>query len=404
MRISVLMSLFSKERPDYFDLSMKSVWNDQTRKPDEIVLVEDGPVTTELESIVNKWQQKIPVMKVVKLEKNQGLPVALNEGIKQCNCDYIARMDTDDIALPDRFKIQEEYLNIHPELVKLGNYFGYDINCEENCCFLPCWENGDGYGDKTSHFKKAQAYEVMKASGMQWHVGQHDYKISIPDNMKEKYPELKTIDCYNDKINKDINELSEACNKRFKGKCLEKNYEEYRHWFIERMNILSGKIEKHLNLFSQDPKKSYPYFVSAEALRYAYEVPRSGKVILIYPTKTQWIVKRYRYTNYLKDEDIQLNLQATQALAVAENHRDETIRKLIFFCENVSCFLIVDKTESFHLPFGYQVKYQYINAEESEKVKSHFSAMLAEQADDEEDEYISPKAMAVKRLKECGLL
>ena len=294
--------------------------------------------------------------------------------------------------------------NIHPELVKLGNYFGYDINCEENCCFLPCWENGDGYGDKTSHFKKAQAYEVMKASGMQWHVGQHDYKISIPDNMKEKYPELKTIDCYNDKINKDINELSEACNKRFKGKCLEKNYEEYRHWFIERMNILSGKIEKHLNLFSQDPKKSYPYFVSAEALRYAYEVPRSGKVILIYPTKTQWIVKRYRYTNYLKDEDIQLNLQATQALAVAENHRDETIRKLIFFCENVSCFLIVDKTESFHLPFGYQVKYQYINAEESEKVKSHFSAMLAEQADDEEDEYISPKAMAVKRLKECGLL
>lgn len=120
MRISVLMSLFSKERPDYFDLSMKSVWNDQTRKPDEIVLVEDGPVTTELESIVNKWQQKIPVMKVVKLEKNQGLPVALNEGIKQCNCDYIARMDTDDIALPDRFKIQEEYLNIHPELAVLG--------------------------------------------------------------------------------------------------------------------------------------------------------------------------------------------------------------------------------------------------------------------------------------------
>ena len=44
----------------------------------------------------------------------------------------------------------------YPELVKLGNYFGYDINCEENCYFLPCWESGDGYGKKSSHYKKAQ--------------------------------------------------------------------------------------------------------------------------------------------------------------------------------------------------------------------------------------------------------
>ena len=120
MRISVLMSLFEKERPDYFDLSMKSIWDDQTRKPDEIVLVEDGPITDALDAIVNKWQKKIPVMKVVKLAKNQGLPIALNEGIKHCDCDYIARMDTDDIALPGRFKIQDEYLQAHPDLAVLG--------------------------------------------------------------------------------------------------------------------------------------------------------------------------------------------------------------------------------------------------------------------------------------------
>jgi len=292
----------------------------------------------------------------------------------------------------------------YPELVKLGNYFGYDINCEENCCFLPCWEKGDGYGDKTSHYKKAQAYEVMKVSGMQWHVGQHEYPISISDAIKEKYPELKTIECYNQIINKDLKEFSAACDKQFKGKCLEENYEEHRRWFIERMNMLSGKIEKHLDLFRGNPKNSYPYFVSAEALRYAYEVPRSGKVILIYPTTTQWIVRRYRYTNYLKDDDIQLNLLATQALAFAENHRDETIKKLILFCENVSCFLIVDEKNIFKLPFSYQVRCQYIDKEESEKVESHFSAMLVRQADDEQDGYISPKAMAVKRLKECGLL
>lgn len=120
MRISVLMSLFSKERPDYFDLSLKSIWDDQTRKPDEIVLVEDGPITNELETLVCKWQSKIPVMKVIRLEKNQGLPVALNEGAKHCNCDYIARMDTDDIALPERFMLQEVYLKDHPEIAVLG--------------------------------------------------------------------------------------------------------------------------------------------------------------------------------------------------------------------------------------------------------------------------------------------
>ena len=292
----------------------------------------------------------------------------------------------------------------YSELVKLGNYFGYDINCEENCYFLPCWEKGDGYGDKTSHYKKAQAYEVMKASGMQWHVGQHEYPVSIPDAVKEKYPELKTMECYNQKVNKDLKEFLSACDERFKGKCLEKNYEEHRRWFIERMNMLSRKIETHLDLFRGNPKDSYPYFVSAEALRYAYEVPRSGKVILIYPTKTQWVVKRYHYTNYLQDDTVQLNLLSTQVLAFAENRRDETIRKLILFCENVSCFLIVGEKEKFKLPFSYQVRYQYIDNEESERVESHFSAMLAEQVDDEQDGYISPKAMAAKRLKECGLL
>ena len=120
MRISVLMSLFSKENPEYFDRSMQSIWDDQTRKPDEVVLVEDGPITQELDDVVDKWGEKIPVLKVVKLKTNQGLAIALNEGAKHCNCDYIARMDTDDISLPDRFKLQEEYLKEHPEIVVLG--------------------------------------------------------------------------------------------------------------------------------------------------------------------------------------------------------------------------------------------------------------------------------------------
>ncbi len=291
----------------------------------------------------------------------------------------------------------------YPELVKLGNYFGYDINCKENCYFLPCWESGDGFGQKTSHFKKAQAYEVMKVSGLQWHVGQHSYCIDLHENILQKYPQLRFMDCYNDKLNKDVKKILAACQQRFDGVCLQQNYEAHRQWFIQQMNRLSEQIEEALDLFLGYPKESFPYFVSLEALKFAYEIPRSGKVITIHRTKTQWVVKRYQYTNYLKDESVQLHLLETKELADAEHHRDETVRKLILFCENVTCFLVIDEEMTFQLPFRYKARCQYISKEERAKVESHFSAMLAEQADSGEDAYIAPKTMAVQRLKECGL-
>lgn len=121
MKISVLLSLFAKENPNYFHLSMKSIWDDQVRKPDQIVLVEDGPITDELEIVIKEWQQKLGnLLTVVKLERNQGLAIALNEGAKYCTGDFIARMDTDDISLPNRFKAQEEYLEKHKDIVLLG--------------------------------------------------------------------------------------------------------------------------------------------------------------------------------------------------------------------------------------------------------------------------------------------
>lgn len=121
MKISVLLSLFEKENPNYFDLSMKSIWNDQIRKPDQIVLVEDGPITPQLDQVVNKWKREIgDLLTIVKLKDNQGLAIALNEGSKYCTGDYIARMDTDDISLPNRFQVQENYLLEHKNVVLLG--------------------------------------------------------------------------------------------------------------------------------------------------------------------------------------------------------------------------------------------------------------------------------------------
>ena len=118
---SVLISIYHKEVPAYFNRAMQSIWDDQILKPDEIVLVEDGPLTEKLYQEIAGWQKKLgEILKIVKLKKNSGLAKALNEGIKHCSYNLIARMDTDDISAPDRFKKQIEYLQTHRDIHVLG--------------------------------------------------------------------------------------------------------------------------------------------------------------------------------------------------------------------------------------------------------------------------------------------
>ena len=107
MKFSVLMSIYKKEEPKYFNRAMQSIWDEQTVKPDEIVLVQDGPLTDELHKAIDEWKAKIgEVFKTVPLEKNVGLGEALNAGIKHCSYELIARMDTDDISISNRFEKQ----------------------------------------------------------------------------------------------------------------------------------------------------------------------------------------------------------------------------------------------------------------------------------------------------------
>lgn len=115
MFFSVLLSVYYKENPNFLEQSLLSVFN-QTLQPDEVVLIEDGALTPELYSVIEKF----PKLKIVKLEKNSGLGVALNEGLKHCSYDIVARMDTDDIAKPDRFEKQIKFLEENPEVALLS--------------------------------------------------------------------------------------------------------------------------------------------------------------------------------------------------------------------------------------------------------------------------------------------
>lgn len=102
---SVLISVYFRETPAFMRQSLDSVF-DQTVKPSEVVLVEDGPLTQELYSVIEEYSKRWSKLKIIKLDNNLGLGMALNEGLKHCSYDLVARMDTDDICKPDRFEKQ----------------------------------------------------------------------------------------------------------------------------------------------------------------------------------------------------------------------------------------------------------------------------------------------------------
>lgn len=112
---SVLMSVYYKEKSEYLRQAMDSMW-EQTVPTDDFVLVCDGPLNEGLDAVIGEMQDRHSELQVVRLEKNGGLGNALNEGLKHCKNDLVARMDSDDIAFPDRCERQLNIFFSHPEV------------------------------------------------------------------------------------------------------------------------------------------------------------------------------------------------------------------------------------------------------------------------------------------------
>lgn len=112
---SVLMSVYYKEKPEFLKDSIESMLH-QTVVTNDFVLVCDGPLTPELDAVIAEYEQKYPnLFQIVRLEKNSGLGIALNKGMQQCRNGLIARMDSDDISLPDRCEKQLKAFASYPE-------------------------------------------------------------------------------------------------------------------------------------------------------------------------------------------------------------------------------------------------------------------------------------------------
>jgi glycosyltransferase involved in cell wall biosynthesis len=101
------MPIYHKDKPSYFNEALHSIWDKQTTKPNQIVLVEDGPLSEDLYSSIQQWKELLQdKLTIVSLPTNLGLGNALNEGLKHCSHELVARMDSDDVSLPHRFETQ----------------------------------------------------------------------------------------------------------------------------------------------------------------------------------------------------------------------------------------------------------------------------------------------------------
>lgn len=122
MKFSVLMSVYKNDNAEYLLRAIQSVTTEQTLKPAQLVLVKDGPVSEAIDSAIKRIQIGLDNIEFTVISKptNDGLATALNTGLKYCKYEYVARMDSDDVSLPNRFELEISYIEKNPDISILG--------------------------------------------------------------------------------------------------------------------------------------------------------------------------------------------------------------------------------------------------------------------------------------------
>jgi glycosyltransferase involved in cell wall biosynthesis len=118
---SLLLAVWAGDRPDFLAEAFGSTVLRQTRRPDHVLIVQDGPVGDDLTSMIADLARTSPVpTDVLRLEQNIGLGPALDAGLAACRYDVVARMDADDISLPERFAVQLPVIEAGADIVGSG--------------------------------------------------------------------------------------------------------------------------------------------------------------------------------------------------------------------------------------------------------------------------------------------
>lgn len=104
---TLLLPVYAGNSPEQLREAFRSSVDEQTRRPDAVVMTIDGPVPPTLETVIADLVASSPVTpRIVRLPVNVGLASALNAGLEAIDTEYVARMDADDVCRPDRFERQ----------------------------------------------------------------------------------------------------------------------------------------------------------------------------------------------------------------------------------------------------------------------------------------------------------
>ncbi|MGO1957971.1 MAG: glycosyltransferase [Canibacter sp.] len=118
---TLLLPVYRADNPDFFERALTSSTTEQTLQPEQVVIVRDGKVPAELQFALARVQKKLPIpVTMVELDENVGLARALNAGLQACEHDVVARIDADDVSMPDRFELQWAVIEAGFDLVGTG--------------------------------------------------------------------------------------------------------------------------------------------------------------------------------------------------------------------------------------------------------------------------------------------
>lgn len=129
---SIAMSVYHKDDAVFFDRALQSITEEQTIMPSEIVLVCDGPLNSRLDAVIDVYRKRYPIFNIIRLPQNKGLGNALKLAVENASYELIARMDSDDVAVPDRFEQQISFFEEHPENDIVGGDITEFIGEEKN--------------------------------------------------------------------------------------------------------------------------------------------------------------------------------------------------------------------------------------------------------------------------------
>lgn len=130
LKFSVAMCVYGKDNPEHFKTAVESIIN-QTAKPDEIVLVVDGPVPEELNAEIEAFS-KLDFFKVFRFGENKGHGEARRFGLEKCTNELVAIMDADDISVPNRFELQLKIFEDNSEIDIVGGNITEFVGKPEN--------------------------------------------------------------------------------------------------------------------------------------------------------------------------------------------------------------------------------------------------------------------------------